>query len=100
VRIEQLITLLARHADGIPPNITLALKSWGQHGRAARIGHDPVLRLPSPEALAELQASRAARFLGDILGPAAVTIRPGSEARILAVLNELGYLAEIIGDPG
>ncbi|HUF37853.1 MAG TPA: helicase-associated domain-containing protein [Anaerolineales bacterium] len=97
LKVGQLIALLARHAEGIPPNITNALKSWEQYGRAGRIETVPVLRLPSPEALDALRRSRAARFLGDPLGPQAVALKPGSEARVLAALNELGYLAEIIG---
>jgi hypothetical protein len=98
LKVGQLIALLARHAEGIPPNITRALRSWEQYGRAGRIETVPVLRLPSPEALDELRNSRAGRFLGDTLGPAAVALKPGSEARVLAALNELGYLAEIEGD--
>jgi hypothetical protein len=97
LKVGQLIALLVRHAEAIPPNLTKALKSWEQHGRAGRIEVVPVLRLPSPEALDELRRSRAARFLGDTLGPAAVALKPGSEERVLAALNELGYLAEIVG---
>jgi hypothetical protein len=96
LKVGQLIALLAKHADTIPPNITRALKSWEQFNQAGRIETYPVLRLPSGEALEELQRSRAGRFLGDVLGPAAVALKPGSEARVLAVLNELGYLAEIV----
>ncbi len=94
--IDQLIHLLARHSDGIPPNVTKALKNWQTHGMAARIEIYPVLRLPSPEALNALRSSRAARFLGDSLGPAAVALKPGAELRVLAALTELGYLGEII----
>jgi hypothetical protein len=99
-KVGQLVALLARHAGAIPPNITKALTSWEEHGRAARIDTFPILRLPSAEALDELRRSRAGRFLGDTLGPAAVTLKPGSEARVLAALNELGYLAEILENGG
>lgn len=96
LRVDQLIRLLARHTDGIPPNVTLALKNWQKQGQAARIQTFPVLRLPSTEALEALRASRAARFLGDPLGPAAIALKPGSEQRVLAALVELGYLGEVI----
>ena len=96
LNVGQLIALLARHTDGIPPNITRSLKNWQVQGVAARIETFPVLRLPAPEALSALRASRAARYLGDTLGPAAVALKPGTEQRVLAVLSELGYLGEII----
>ncbi len=93
--VDHLINLLARYSAGIPPNVTLALKNWQKQGQAARITTAPILRLPSAEALAELRASKAARFLGDVLGPAAITLKPGTEARVLAALVELGYLGEV-----
>lgn len=96
LNIGQLIALLARHTDGIPPNVTRALKNWQIQGMAARIETYPVLRLPSAEALDALRNSRAARFLGDTLGPAAVGLKPGTEKSVLAVLSELGYLGEIL----
>jgi len=45
--------------------------------------------------LKEIQASKAARFLGELLNPKTVIIRPGAQKKIAAILAELGYLAEI-----
>jgi len=53
-----------------------------------------VLRLSSPKLLTELRKSRAARFLGDPLGPTAVIVQPGAWKKVLAILAELGYLGE------
>jgi hypothetical protein len=44
--------------------------------------------------LQALQASRAARFLGDILSPTVVVIKPGAADKVLDALVELGYLGE------
>jgi hypothetical protein len=57
-----------------------------------------VLRLSSPEILQELRASRAARFLGDPLGPTTVIVKPGAREKVLAALTEMGYLGEIVAE--
>ncbi len=95
LQVEQLIALLAKHSDGIPPNVTMALKNWQRDGQAARIKARTVLQVPTPEALQALRASRAARFLGEILGPTAVVVATGAETQVVAVLMELGYLGEV-----
>jgi hypothetical protein len=53
-----------------------------------------VLRLKSTELLNELRASRAARFLGDPLGPTTVTVKPGAWKKVISFLAEMGYLGE------
>ena len=95
LQVNHLIAMLARNSDGIPPNVTKVLKNWSRGLTGASIQTFPVLRLPEPEALKALQASRAARFLGDILGPTAVIVKPGAEDKVLDALIELGYLGEI-----
>jgi hypothetical protein len=53
-----------------------------------------LLRLSSPEILAALRRSRAARFLGDPLGPTTIIIQAGAQAKIFAALAEMGYLVD------
>jgi hypothetical protein len=91
-----LLALLSTHADPVPPSLVKALERWDQHGGQARMEHALVLRVTSPEILQELRASRAARFLGDPLGPTAVIVRPGAREKVLAALAEMGYLGEIV----
>jgi hypothetical protein len=57
-----------------------------------------VLRLESPDILDALRSSRASRFLGDPLGPAAVVVKQGAWEKVLQALAELGYLGEIKSD--
>ncbi len=95
---SHLLSLLHKHADQVPPNLVTALERWDKFGRQARMEHVIVLRLTSPEILTELRASRAARFLGDPLGPAAVIVKPGAREKVLAALTEMGYLGEIISE--
>jgi len=95
LQIGHLITLLNRHAKVVPPNLVRALQGWEERGGEARIETATILRLRSPEILKALRESRAARFLGDPLGPTVITIKPGATQKILAMLAELGYLTEI-----
>ncbi|HNT23863.1 MAG TPA: helicase-associated domain-containing protein [Anaerolineales bacterium] len=90
-----LLGLLRRHAESMPPTLVRALERWEEQGSAARLESLEVLRFSSPEVLQALRQSRASRFLGEPLGPAAIAIKPGSAEKVLAALAELGYLGEI-----
>ena len=95
LRAIHLLALLRRHAAAVPPVLVKALERWEERGTEARLGRLVVLRLSSPAILQELRASRAARFLGDPLGPAAVIVKPGARDKILAALAEMGLLADV-----
>jgi hypothetical protein len=91
---EHLLTLLARHAAaGIPAPVTKALRRWERAGTEARTESQVVLRVSRPEIIKELRASKAARFLGQPLGPTAIIIKAGGQARVIAALAEIGILA-------
>jgi hypothetical protein len=95
LRAGALIHLLRKHAAAPPqPSLVQALERWEANGTQARLEPLLVLRVASPEILAELRKSRAGRFLGEPLGSAAVIIAPAARERVLAALAELGYLAE------
>jgi hypothetical protein len=95
--ISHLISILRRHADSIPPNIITALDRWDERGTEVRIQDVTILRLGSPQILQALRSSRAARFLGDPLGPTTIIVKQGAEEKVLAVLTEMGYFGELIG---
>jgi hypothetical protein len=95
LRVHHVLTLLNRYAEAVPPNLVKALERWEAHGEEARLERVIVLRLEDPALLAALRKSRAARFLGDALGPAAVMVRTGAVHQVLAALAELGYLGEV-----
>jgi hypothetical protein len=95
LKIEHLLALTAKHASGgIPPVLVKALKRWDLHGTEARVQTQAVLKVSKPEVLEELRKSKAARFLGDILGPTTVVVKDGAQSKVLAALAELGFLAE------
>lgn len=94
LQLSHLLALLGRHAKTVPPVLVKALKRWEERGVEARLEPVLVLRLSSPEVLQALRASRAARFLGDPLGPSAVIVKPGAREKVLAAILELGYLVE------
>lgn len=95
LRPEHLLSLLQKYtAAPIPPPFVRALQRWEINGTEARVEQATVLRVSSPEILTALRKSKAARFLGEILGPTAVIVKDGAQAKVLAALAEMGYLAE------
>lgn len=96
LKASHLLSLLAKQMGGqIPPVFAKALQRWESNGAEARIETLTVLKVSKPEVLAELRASRAARFLGEIIGPTTVVIQAGAESKVLTALAELGLLAEV-----
>ncbi|MGE5073885.1 MAG: helicase-associated domain-containing protein [Anaerolineae bacterium] len=95
LKVEHLLALLARNTDaGIPPALLKALKRWDQNGTEARAETQVILKVSRPEVLEELRNSKAARFLGEPLGPTSVIIKAGAQPKVMAALAELGLLAE------
>ena len=95
LKVEHLLSLLAKYAaGGISPVLVKALKRWEGYGTEARVQTQVVLRVSRPEVLEELRKSKAARFLGEMLGPTTVVIKNGAQSKVLAALAELGLLAE------
>jgi hypothetical protein len=94
LNVTHLFNLLSRHTPAVPPSLGNALRRWEQRGTEARLEQALVLRLSSPDLLQKLRNSRAARFLGDPLGPAAVIVKPGAGQKVLDMLAEMGILGE------
>jgi len=94
IQVAHILALLRRHALTVPPNLVKALENWDKHGSEARLERALILRLRSPEMLQALRGSRAARFLGDPLGPTTIIVKPGAWEKVTAILAELGYLVE------
>lgn len=99
LKVGQLLSLLKAHsAAPLPPNLAQALKRWEQQGTQARLGTTLVLRVGSAAALKALRASRGSRYLGELLGPSAIAVKPGAGQQVLQALLELGYLGELEGE--
>jgi hypothetical protein len=95
LKISHLISLLNKYAAApLPPPFVRALTRWELNGTEARLEKPVVLRLSRPEVLDELRNSRAGRFLGEIIGPTTVVVKPGAQAKILAALAEIGLLTD------
>jgi hypothetical protein len=92
---NHLLALLRRHAPTIPPSLVKAIERWERSGLEARLQTLSVLRLSTPELLQAVRSSRAARFLGEPLGPTAIIVKTGAVDKVLAVLAEMGYMGEI-----
>ncbi len=96
LKAEHLLGILRKHAAGpIPPPFVRALQRWEANGIEARVETLTVLKVSKPEILDELRKSKAARFLGEIIGPTTVTLQSGAAPKVLAALAEMGLLAEV-----
>jgi hypothetical protein len=95
LRVPHLLTLLGRYAEAVPPSLARALERWASEGSEASLESVTILRLRSPELLEALRKSKAARFLGEPLGPTVVVVKPGAGEKVFAILAEMGYLGEI-----
>lgn len=96
LQASQLLTLLQTQVGAaLPPNLPQALRRWQQHGVQAQLAPRLVLRVQSAAALKALRASRASRWLGELLGPLAISVKPGAGQQVLQALLEQGYLGEI-----
>jgi len=95
LEISHLLSILKKHADSAPPNIIKALKQWEMRGTEIHVEQHVILRVGSPKILQSLQKTRAARFLGDPLGPTSIIVKTGAEEKVLAALLEMGFMGEI-----
>ncbi len=96
--VKHLLALLHRYSSSVPPSLGRALELWEKSGSQARMERVTILRLSNPEIMEKLRKSRAARFLGDPLGPTTVIVNSGAWSKVLTVLAEMGYLGEVRGN--
>jgi hypothetical protein len=94
LRVIHLLTLLRKYALTVPPSLVKALERWQEAGSEAHMERVLILRLKTPEMLQVLRASRAARFLGEPLGPTTIIVKSGAKDKVLGILAEMGYLGE------
>jgi hypothetical protein len=95
LRTQHLSALLRHYAQAVPPGLLQALERWEASGSAARLERALVLRVKDPQLLQTLRLSPLSRYFGELLGPAAVIVRPGSVDKLIDGLVEMGYLTEI-----
>lgn len=96
LKAEQLLALLVKVTkSNVPPALVKALKRWEANGTEARAESQTILRVARPEVLEELRKSKAARFLGEPLGPTAVIVKSEAVPKIAAALAELGVLLDV-----
>ncbi len=95
LKVNHLLKLLSQYGRQQPsPTLIQLLKRWEEKGREAWIDQPMVLHLPTTEMLHALKNSAAGGGLGEVLGPTAVVVKPGSERRIQTALARLGLLID------
>ncbi|MEK6221531.1 MAG: helicase-associated domain-containing protein, partial [Chloroflexota bacterium] len=96
LKVKHLLTLLRAHTStSLPPNLVQSLDRWDQEGTQIHLEHTLVLRVNNPKILTTLRKSRAARFLGDPLGPTSIVVNQGAWQSVMDALAELGYLGQV-----
>jgi hypothetical protein len=95
LKVEHLLTLLANHSGaGVPPAFVRALKRWESNGTEAQAETQAVLKVRKPEILQQLRKSRAAKYLGEALGPTTVVVKSGAMRKVIEAMTEVGLLME------
>jgi hypothetical protein len=97
LRPTQLIQLLQQaKVKNLPQMFVESLERWEKYGPELTVEPITLLRLEKSELLPLLQKSpRVSRCLGEVLGPKAVLVKPGSVEPLRQALAEMGLLAEI-----
>jgi hypothetical protein len=98
IEVEKILTFLSRATgDQVPGPVINLIEMWGQAGtESAVISQMTVLRVPTADLLASIQATPALRrYLGITLGPTAVAVRPGQWNDLVAALQANGVLVEV-----
>jgi hypothetical protein len=98
IQASHILTFLKRGTgDQVPEAIINLIETWSEAGSdAAVISQMTVLRVPTAELLAAIQATPALRrYLGATLGPTAVAVRPGQWNDLASALQANGVLVEV-----
>lgn len=82
--------------DTLPDSLASALEQWQQAGSTdAWLTQAVILRTSTDDALtAILETPELRRYLGAVLGPTAVIVRPGQEDDLAAALHQHGILVD------
>lgn len=95
LKTQQLLRLLQRHAENLPPTLGRALHRWQMHTTEIHLQRLSILRVQSPEILEQIKKSRCSKYLQQILNPTMAVVIAGQERKLAEQLLALGYLAEI-----
>jgi hypothetical protein len=98
IKAEQLIAFLRRATnEAVPRSVVQVIETWGQMGaQAVTLSRLVVLRLPSSELLETLMNTPAVRrYLGAVLGPAAVSVRADQWEALASALQASGIMVEV-----
>lgn len=95
LKIGHLFTLLKNELkDPFPPPLQTALQNWEQTHQANHITRESLLKVPDPEILKKLQASRANHAIKEILSPTAAILKSGQEDIVRKTLLDMGNLTD------
>ena len=97
IPLRRALTFLSgKSGQPLPESLRRAVESWEEEGVRIRVRQTTLLVVKDAEVLEALRAAPGVRpLLGEVVGPLAVTVRPGERDRLLAAVAELGYLSDV-----
>ena len=91
------VRAILEHASGksMPPGLAAAIARWQRRLDEGRIESTFLMRLNDARVVRELKSHRAtARYLGDVVGPTVIAVRPRDVEALLAAAARLGLLLD------
>lgn len=96
VKPEDAVSFLRRAAGRLPAKVAAAIERYSQLGGQVRITRGAVLRVADASTLAAMRGDPViAPLLGELVSAQAVIVPEANLERLLAVLKDSGYSAEI-----
>ena len=98
LKISHLFGLLRKYptTKPVPQGLINALERWEKLGIQTKLENVMLLRVNAPEIITLIkQNNRSQRYLGELLNPTTIIVKPGGKQVLLEVLMEAGYLMEI-----
>lgn len=92
---QQLIRLLQKSCENLPPTLIQAIRRWTTHSTEIQVQRLTILRVRSPEILEMIKKSRCSKYLHQILNPTTAVVIAGQERNLAEGLLALGFLPEI-----
>ena len=98
-RVEEFLEMAC--GESLPPVIRSALVRWNTRGTEVRLERGVLLRVEDEGLLRRLMASPSARRLvREVVGPNVALVDPTDWPRLVQVLVQEGFLADVIGLEG
>ncbi|MCX8062974.1 MAG: helicase-associated domain-containing protein [Anaerolineales bacterium] len=91
----QLLRLLHKHSESLPPTLVQAIRRWITYSTEIQIKVIPILQVRSPDILEKIKKSPNAKYLQQILNPTTAIVVAGKEKKIAEQFLAMGYFVDV-----